>query len=256
MHAVVAAARARGATTLYVMGHSMGATTALCTAGARPDDRRRDLDRDRLRAAAGARRALARRRGRPALVVRRRLSAAGTGRAVAAAARRGVAATGRPADAVHRRRTRRRWWRARASTTCSRARPNRSRSPPSTSDHTFAGDNSRATVLAWLNERHARCRRRLARAAADLAALQPPSADSRSRSGRARETGRRARAGRRRRRPRLAGARVLGGGRRRPHRHRRRRRRSTSPTCSGRSSTTRPTSANRKPPPPRSGCTR
>jgi pimeloyl-ACP methyl ester carboxylesterase len=32
MHAVVAAARERGATTVYVMGHSMGATTALCTA--------------------------------------------------------------------------------------------------------------------------------------------------------------------------------------------------------------------------------
>jgi alpha-beta hydrolase superfamily lysophospholipase len=36
MSAVVAAARTRGATTLYVMGHSMGATTALCTAAADP----------------------------------------------------------------------------------------------------------------------------------------------------------------------------------------------------------------------------
>lgn len=33
MHAVVAAARARGSQTVYVLGHSMGATTALCTAG-------------------------------------------------------------------------------------------------------------------------------------------------------------------------------------------------------------------------------
>ena len=34
MSAVVRDARERGATTVYVMGHSMGATTALCTAGA------------------------------------------------------------------------------------------------------------------------------------------------------------------------------------------------------------------------------
>ena len=33
MHAVVATVRERGATTVYAMGHSMGATTALCTAG-------------------------------------------------------------------------------------------------------------------------------------------------------------------------------------------------------------------------------
>src|ERR1700722_10433383 len=33
MRAVVATARSRGAANLYVMGHSMGATTALCTAG-------------------------------------------------------------------------------------------------------------------------------------------------------------------------------------------------------------------------------
>ena len=36
MAAVVAVARARGAGTLYVLGHSMGATTALCTAAADP----------------------------------------------------------------------------------------------------------------------------------------------------------------------------------------------------------------------------
>jgi pimeloyl-ACP methyl ester carboxylesterase len=33
MEAVIAAARGRGATALYALGHSMGATTALCTAG-------------------------------------------------------------------------------------------------------------------------------------------------------------------------------------------------------------------------------
>ena len=36
MDAVVAAARRRGATTTYVLGHSMGATTALCAAGRDP----------------------------------------------------------------------------------------------------------------------------------------------------------------------------------------------------------------------------
>ena len=36
MAAVIAEARARGATTLYALGHSMGATTALCAAGRDP----------------------------------------------------------------------------------------------------------------------------------------------------------------------------------------------------------------------------
>ena len=171
----------------------------------RSDDRRRDLDRDRLRAAAGARRARARRRRRLALVLRRRARAAGAG------ARSG----------------------SRCSTPRCRNWPagRRSSSPPNAtamvarasvdelfarapepksfatvaSDHTFAGDNSRAAVLAWLNERHPRDASR--RAALGMtrslapcsrvrrsAALQPPPADPRSRACRAGEARRGARA--------------------------------------------------------------
>jgi alpha-beta hydrolase superfamily lysophospholipase len=155
MSAVAGAARARGATTLYAMGHSMGATTALCTAGADP-------------AIAGAI-SIATGYGRP--------------QALAALARGGVvdlrssyvdglalpelAAEWQPLldDALPRLAGRptlfiaaeRDGMVARSSVEDLFARAPEPKSFATVaSDHTFAGDNARAAVLAWLNERHPR----------------------------------------------------------------------------------------------------
>ncbi|HEV8021888.1 MAG TPA: alpha/beta fold hydrolase [Candidatus Lustribacter sp.] len=155
MHAVVAHARANGATTLYVMGHSMGATTALCTAGDDPT-------------IAGAI-SIATGYGRP--------------QALDALARGGVVdlrsayvdglplpelaaqwqplldaalpkLAGRPTFFIAAERDA---MVARASVDDLFARaPDPKSFAVVNSDHTFAGDNSRATVLTWLNERHAR----------------------------------------------------------------------------------------------------
>jgi alpha-beta hydrolase superfamily lysophospholipase len=155
MHAVVAQARSRGATTLYVMGHSMGATTALCTAGEDP-------------AIAGAI-SIATGYGRP--------------QALDALARGGVVdlrssyvdglalpelaaqwqplldaalpkLAGRPTLFIAAERD---GMVARKSVDELFARAPEPKSFATVaSDHTFAGDNSRAAVLAWLNERHPR----------------------------------------------------------------------------------------------------
>ena len=155
MNGVVAAARTRGASTLYVMGHSMGATTALCTAGGDPsidgaisiatgygrpqalaalarggvvDLRSSYVDGLALPELAGAWQplldaALPRLAGRPTLFI--------------AAERDGMVARSSVEDLF-----------ARA--------PEPKTFATVASDHTFAGDNSRAAILAWLNERHPR----------------------------------------------------------------------------------------------------
>jgi pimeloyl-ACP methyl ester carboxylesterase len=155
MHAVVAAARVRGARTLYVMGHSMGATTALCTAGDDPtidgaisiatgygrpqaldalarggvvDLRSSYVDGLTLPELANQwqpllEAALPKLAGRPTLFI--------------AAERDGMVARASIDDLF-----------ARA--------PEPKSFATVASDHTFAGDNSRAVVLAWLNERHPR----------------------------------------------------------------------------------------------------
>jgi alpha-beta hydrolase superfamily lysophospholipase len=155
MAAVVATARARGAGTLYVLGHSMGATTALCTAGSDPsidgavsiatgygrpqaldalsrggvvDLRSSYVDGLALPQLAAQWQplldaALPRLAGRPTLFV--------------AAERDAMVARSSVDDLF-----------ARA--------PEPKSFATVASDHTFAGDNSRAAVLAWLNERHPR----------------------------------------------------------------------------------------------------
>jgi alpha-beta hydrolase superfamily lysophospholipase len=155
MSAVVGVARARGATTLYVLGHSMGATTALCTAGADPS-----ID-GAISIATGY--------GRP--------------QALAALARGGVVdlrssyvdglalpelaaqwqplldealprLAGRPTLFIAAERD---GMVARSSVEDLFARAPEPKSFATVAgDHTFAGDNSRAAVLAWLNERHSR----------------------------------------------------------------------------------------------------
>ncbi len=155
MAAVVATARSRGAGALYVMGHSMGATTALCTAGADPaidgaisiatgygrpqaldalsrggvvDLRSSYVDGLALPEVAAQWQplldaALPKLAGRPTLFI--------------AAERDGMVA------------------RASVDELFARApEPKSFATVPS--DHTFAGDNSRAAVLAWLNELHPR----------------------------------------------------------------------------------------------------
>jgi pimeloyl-ACP methyl ester carboxylesterase len=155
MHAVVAAARARSAGPLYVMGHSMGATTALCTAGedttidgaisiatgyGRPqaldalsrggvvDLRSGYVDGLTLPEVANQWQplldaALPKLAGRPTLFI--------------AAERDGMVAR-KSVDELFER------------------APEPKTFATVASDHTFAGDNSRAAVLAWLNERHLR----------------------------------------------------------------------------------------------------
>jgi len=155
MQAVVAAARARGASTLYVMGHSMGATTALCTAAGDPaidgaisiatgygrpqaldalarggvvDLRSSYVDGLALPELAAQWQplldaALPKLAGRPLLFI--------------AAERDGMVA------------------RASVEELFARA-PEPKSFVTVASDHTFAGDNSRAAVLSWLNERHPR----------------------------------------------------------------------------------------------------
>jgi alpha-beta hydrolase superfamily lysophospholipase len=155
MHAVVGAARERGATTVYVMGHSMGATTALCTAGG-----------DQTIAGAIS---IATGYGRPAAldalsrggVVDLRSSyvdglalpeLATQWQPLLEAALPNLA--GRPVlyiaaerDGMVQRKS--------VEELFERA-PEPKAFATVASDHTFAGDNSRAAVLAWLNERHPR----------------------------------------------------------------------------------------------------
>jgi alpha-beta hydrolase superfamily lysophospholipase len=155
MTAVVRAARERGATTMYAMGHSMGATTALLTAAADPS-----ID-GVVSIATGF--------GRPSAL--QALRAAGAvdfrssyvdgvdlptlfgdaderfERALPLLAGRPVLYVAASKDAM-------------VSPAGVRALYDRAPEPKTfaqiESDHTYAGEHARATVLQWLNERHPR----------------------------------------------------------------------------------------------------
>lgn len=155
MAAVVAFARVRGAATVYTMGHSMGATTALCTAG-----------RD---ATIGGAISIATGYGRPAALDA--LAGRGTidlrssyvdGLSLQAIAHEWQPAlddalprlAGRPALFIAAERD---GMVTRASVEQLYARaPEPKTLATVASDHTFAGDNSRAAVLQWLNAMHPR----------------------------------------------------------------------------------------------------
>ena len=155
MGAVVATARSRGATTLYVMGHSMGATTALCTAAGDPT-----ID-GAISIATGYGRPQALNALARAGVVDLRSSYV-DGLALPELAEQWQPLldaalpklTGRPTLFIAAERD---GMVSRASVDDLFARaPEPKTLATVASDHTFAGDNSRAAVLAWLNERHPR----------------------------------------------------------------------------------------------------
>ena len=173
MSAVVRFARERGARTVYTMGHSMGATTALCVAA-----------RDAALAGAVS---IATGYGRPTVIDT--LGARGvvdlrasyvdglTLQAIAADWQPHVDAAlpllaGRPVLVIA----------AERDGTVSRAsvRELHDRVPGDaktfltvSSDHTFAGDNSRSAVLQWLNALHPRAAAGAATAASAAAAATP-----------------------------------------------------------------------------------
>jgi pimeloyl-ACP methyl ester carboxylesterase len=155
MSAVVRVARERAAGDLYVVGHSMGAVTALCTAGFDP-------------AIAGAV-SIATGYGRPQAL--ETLARGGVvdlrSSYVVGLALPELAAQWQPLldDALPRLAGRptlfiaaeRDGMVARSSVDLLFARAPEPKSFATiASDHTFAGDNARATVLGWLNERHPR----------------------------------------------------------------------------------------------------
>jgi uncharacterized protein len=174
MDAVVRFARSRGATTVYALGHSMGATTALCVAGRDPSiagavsiatgyGRPTALDALAARGVVDLRSsyvdglalpeiaagwqphlddALPLLAGRPVLVI--------------AAERDGMVSRASVEDLYDR-----------------AFEPKTFTTVPS--DHTFAGDNSRSAVLQWLNALHPR-RGADAPAAADATAANAPAA--------------------------------------------------------------------------------
>lgn len=155
MAAVIAEARARGATTLYALGHSMGATTALCAAG-------RDPTIDGTIAIAtgyGRPQALAA-LARGGVVDLRSSYVEGLALPELAQAWQPLLDTalpqlaGRPTLFIAAERD------AMVSRASVEELFGRCPEPKSlvsvASDHTFAGDNSRAAVLSWLNERHPR----------------------------------------------------------------------------------------------------
>jgi alpha-beta hydrolase superfamily lysophospholipase len=155
MAAVVGEARRRGATTLYALGHSMGATTALCTAGRDPAitgaiaiatgwGRPQALDALAARGVVDLRSSYVDGLALPELATQwsalledalPRL--AGRSSLYVAAERDGMVT------------------RASVEELFARA-PEEKTFVTVDSDHTYAGDNSRPAVLAWLNERHAR----------------------------------------------------------------------------------------------------
>lgn len=166
MGAVVRNARSNGAATVYVMGHSMGATTALCTAGADP------TIEGVISIATGY--------GRPQAldalsrggVVDLRSSyvdglalpeVAAQWQPLLDAALPNLA--GRPTLFIAAEKD--------GMVTRSSVEELFARAPePKTfatvvSDHTYAGDNSRSAILAWLNERHPRANARVRELAAD-----------------------------------------------------------------------------------------
>ena len=155
MAAIVRFARARGATDVYTLGHSMGATTALCVAGADPS-------------IAGAV-SIATGYGRPAVLDA--LTARGVvdlrssyvdGLTLQEVAREWepmlddalIGLAGRPVLMVAAERD---GMVSRASVEDLFARAGEPKSFVTVaSDHTFAGDNSRTAVLQWLNAMHPR----------------------------------------------------------------------------------------------------
>ncbi len=155
MAAVVDAARRRGATTLYALGHSMGATTALCTAGRDPGiagaisiatgwGRPQALDALAARGVVDLRSSYVDGLALPelaaqwtALLEEALPHVAGRDSLYVAAERDGMVA------------------RSSVDELFARAPENKTLVTID-SDHTYAGDNSRPAVLSWLNERHAR----------------------------------------------------------------------------------------------------
>ncbi len=143
---------------VYAMGHSMGATTALARRGRIPRSPGPSPSRP---ATAGRPRST--RSSRGGIVdlrsgLRRRVGAAGARRRRRTPRpRRRVAAPGRPAGVVRRRRARRDGDARERRGLFARA-PEPKSFASSSSDHTYAGENARAAVLAWLNERHPRAR--------------------------------------------------------------------------------------------------
>jgi pimeloyl-ACP methyl ester carboxylesterase len=155
MAGVVATARGRGATTLYVMGHSMGATTALCTAGADPS-----IDGAIAIATGYGRPQALEALSRGGVVDLRSSYVDGLALPQLAAQWQPLLdaalprLAGRPTLFVAAERDA---MVARASVDDLFARAPEPKSFATVaSDHTFAADNSRAAVLAWLNERHPR----------------------------------------------------------------------------------------------------
>jgi len=155
MDAVVRTARERGAGRVYVVGHSMGAVTALCTAGQNP------TITGAVSIATGY--------GRPQAL--ETLARGGVvdlrSSYVVGLALPELAAQWQPLldDALPRLAGRpvlyiaadRDGMVARSSVDALVARaPEPKAFATIASDHTFAGDNARSTVLAWLNERHPR----------------------------------------------------------------------------------------------------
>lgn len=155
MSAVVRVARERGAGDLYVVGHSMGAVTALCTAGFDP----RVTGAVSIATGYGRPQALETlARGgvvdlRSSYVVGLALpELAGQWQPLLDDALPRLA--GRPTLFIAAERD---GMVSRASVDVLFARAPEPKSFATiASDHTFAGDNARATVLAWLNERHPR----------------------------------------------------------------------------------------------------
>ena len=155
MRAVVARARSEGAQTLYTMGHSMGAVTALCTAADDPTvagaislatgwGRLQALDAMQARGVTDLRAAYV--VGAPL----RELAAAWQPRLEAALPK----LSGRPVLYVAAERD------AMVARTSVQELYDRAPEPKELasidSDHTFAADRSRAVVLQWIDARHAR----------------------------------------------------------------------------------------------------
>ena len=155
MESVVVFARARGARTLYAMGHSMGATTALCVAGRDPSlagaisiatgyGRPTALDALAARGIVDLRSSYVDGRSLPEIAHEWQPLIA---EALAAIAGRPVLFVAAERDAMV----------ARSSVEALYEHAHEPKTLVTVaSDHTFAGDNSRGAVLQWLNALHPR----------------------------------------------------------------------------------------------------
>jgi pimeloyl-ACP methyl ester carboxylesterase len=161
MHAVVRMARERGASTVYVLGHSMGATTALCTAGGDPT-----IDGAISIATGYGRPAALDALSRGGVVDLRSSYVVGLAlpelatqwqplldAALPKLAGRPVLYIAAERDGMVARKS--------VDELFDRA-PEPKQLATVNSDHTYAGDNARAAVLAWLNELHPRAAERVA----------------------------------------------------------------------------------------------